>query len=135
MTKAEHLAIEAKARNAVAREFACEIQSKRVAFPNDGPSHEFDLFAADRIVGGVTTSPKSTAAGNSNTGGCDRACSELLWLSLWPGSERRMHVLTDRPLADWLVSRFLRIPFPHEITIFHYDPTNDSLCSVGTINA
>lgn len=134
MTKAERLAIEAKARRAVAREFLCEVQWKRDPFPNGGPIHEFDLFAADRIIGGVTTGRKITPAGNSNTGARDRACSELLWLSLWPGSERRMHVLTDRPLADWLFSRFQRVPFPHEITIFHYDPNNDSLCRVGTIS-
>jgi hypothetical protein len=135
MSKAERIAIEARARDALARKLGCAVERKRVSFPNDGPVHEFDLFAAGRVIGGVTTSPLSTSLGSRNTGGCDRACSELLWLSLWSGPEQCIHVLTDRSLADWLVTRFQRLPFPHEITIFHYDPTQDALSTAGTINA
>lgn len=134
-SKADRLLIEVQARISVARRYACTAESKRVSFPNSSVKHEFDLFAVGRIVGGVTTSPLSTSKGNSNTGGRDRACSELLWLSLWPGPEQRLHVLTDRPLADWLVNRFQGVPFPHEIVILHYDLSEDILHDVGTIGA
>ena len=135
MSKPDRLAIEAKAREAVSREFNRKLERKRVPFPNGGPSREFDLFADGHIIGGVSTSTCKTSGRRSNTGGCDRASSEILWLSLWPGPEQRMHVLTDRPMAEWLVTRFHRVSFPHIIAIFHYDPSEDRLTKIGTINA
>ena len=60
--------------------FLGKLLSARVA-----PIHEFDIYADGIVIGGVSTSPLKTGGGTSNTGGCDRACSELLWLSLWPG--------------------------------------------------
>lgn len=106
MTKAACLAIECAAREAAATLFKCKPVCKRVSFSDDGPMHEFDIYAAGELIGGVSTSPLKTSRGNSNTAGFDRACSELLWLSLWPGTEQRIHVLTDMPLAEKLVSRY-----------------------------
>ena len=135
MNKAECLAIEAATRAALGRELQCVSESRHVQFPNGGPSHEFDVYAEGVIIGGVTTSPLTTGGGSRNTGGCDRACSELLWLTLWPGNEQRVHVLTDRPLAEWLVKRYRGVSFPHPITIYHYDCSRDAVSQVGVLGA
>jgi len=135
MTKAECLAIESAARAAVGRAFNCTPKSYNISFPNSGASHEFDVYVAGLVIGGVSTSPLTTGGGNRNTGGCDRACSELLWLVLWPGNETRVHVLTDRALADWLVKRYQGIPFPHPITIYYYELALDALAEVGILRA
>lgn len=135
MTKAQCLAIEAAARTSVGQLFNCVPNSTRVAFPNGGAKHEFDIYAPGLIIGGVSTSPLSTSCSNRNTGGCDRACSELLWLTLWPGPERRIHVLTDLPLATWLVTRFQGVAFPRSIFIYHYDLANNLLTVAGTLAA
>lgn len=135
MTKTERLAIEAAARAAIGRSLRCRPESRSVSFPNDGPSHEFDIYDSGVVIGGVSTSPLTTGGGSRNSGGCDRACSELLWLTLWPGIETRVHVLTDRPLAEWLVKRYQGIAFPHPITIYHYDRALDALAQVGILRA
>ena len=49
----------------------------------------------------------------------------------WP--ETRIHVLTDKPLADWLVKRFGGAIFPHSITVYHYDHQSDGLVQVGLL--
>lgn len=134
MTKAECLAIEAAARIAVGREYGCAAVSRKARLGDHGPFHEFDVYSEGVVIGGVTTSPLKTGGGSPNTGGCDRACSELLWLSLWPGTETRIHVLTDRPLAAWLLSRFRGAGFPHRIIIYHYESTRDTLAPVGALN-
>lgn len=133
MTKAERLEIEAHARAAAGSLFSCDPSSVKVPFPCGGKPHEFDIYARGVVIGGVTTSPLVTSRGSRNTGGCDRACSELLWLTLWPGTERRMHVLTDRDLANWLIARYKGIPFPHAIWIYHYDNGNYQLTAVGRL--
>lgn len=133
MTKAERLAIEKAARAAVGRKFGCDPQGCSVRFPGGKPVHEFDVYADGVVIGGVSTSPLTTGGGSRNTGGCDRACSELLWLSLWPGTEERVHVLTDLQLAEWLVNRYRGAVFPRPITIYHYDQYNDKLAEVGTL--
>jgi hypothetical protein len=135
MSKTERLAIEAVARSAVGREFGCAAACRNIPLAERGPVHEFDVYAQGVVIGGVSTSPLKTGGGNSNTGGCDRACSELLWLSLWPGPEARIHVLTDRPLANWLVSRFRGAVFPHQITIYFYDHPCDRLTQIGMLSA
>lgn len=135
MTKAERLEIEAAAGTAVGRKFQCTPESRKVSFPGGHPVHEFDVYMEDVVIGGVSTSPLITGGGSRNTGGCDRACSELLWLTLWPGDEERIHVLTDRPLAEWLVNRYRGAAFPHPITIYHYDRNRDALEQVGAFSA
>lgn len=134
-TKAECLEIEAAARNAVGRKYSCTPTRRTVRLGAQGPCHEFDIYAQDVVIGGVSTSPLKTGGGSSNTGGRDRACSELLWLLLWPGVERRIHVLTDRSMADWVVRCFRGAEFPNSITIYHYDCSRDDLVEVGLLNS
>ena len=135
MTKAERIQIEEAARQAVGRKFGCKAESANIQFPDDGPRHEFDIYAQGVVIGGVSTSPLTTSGGNSNTGGCDRACSELLWLTLWPGGEERIHVLTDKPLAEWLVTRYQGAPFPRRISIYHYGRESDVISHIGILGA
>jgi hypothetical protein len=135
MTKAERLLIEASARAAAGRKYCCSPVRRVARLGHRGPSHEFDVFCKGVVVGGVTTSPLKTRGGNNNTGGCDRACSELLWLTLWPGNESRIHIMTDRALADWLHTRYKGAVFPFSVTIFHYDHESDSLARVGMLRA
>lgn len=133
MTKGERLKIEETACAAVGRLLHCRPQRKRTTFGTNGPTHEFDIYLENVVVGGVSTSTAKTSGGNSNTGGIDRACSELLWLTLWPGKERRIHVLTDRDLAQKLVDRFRGANFPSTITIYQYRPQADLLVEIGTV--
>jgi hypothetical protein len=134
-SKVERLNVEALARRSIGSAFGCQPQCARVPFPNGGATHEFDIYAPGLLIGGVSTAPLTVGANSRNTGGCDRACSELLWLSLWPGSEARVHVLTDKALAAWLCKRYKAIPFPHPITIYHYDRATDALAKIGTLHA
>ena len=135
MLKSDRLRVEAAARAAVGQHFGCEPQSQRVSFPNNGPVHEFDVYTPGIVIGGVSTSPLTTGGGSRNTGGCDRACSEILWLTLWPGTETRIHGLTDKPLADWLVKRYHGAAFPHDITIYHYGINSGALARISTLGA
>jgi hypothetical protein len=134
MSREEKLAIESAACSAAGRQFDCTPVRTKLAFPNGGASHEFDIYARGVVIGGVSTSPHKVGAGNTNTAACDRASSELLWLSLWPGPENRIHVLTDEALAKWLAKRYRGIRFPHQITIYHYDLTEDALTEVGMLH-
>jgi len=133
-TKSDRLEIESAARNAVGRKYSCSPISRKLYCGEGGPSHEFDLYAKGIVIGGVSTSPLKTSGGSSNTGGCDRACAELLWLVLWRGTESRIHVLTNKPMADWLVTRFRGAAFPSEITVYHYDCSSDRLAEVGLLH-
>ena len=134
MSKAEKLAIESAARAAVGRQFSCAPVRSDLAFPNGGASHEFDIYVESVLIGGVSTSPRKVGARNVNTAECERASSEVLWLSLWPGPENRIHVLTDVPMAKWQANRYRGIPFPHRITIYHYDQRRDALSQVGVLH-
>lgn len=135
VTKRERLNIESLARIALSRLLKCDAISKRIAVGTNGPTHEFDIYDSGKVVGGITTGTHKTSAAKANTGTCDRACAELLWLSIWPGEELRIHVFTDKPLAEWLVKRFSGAPFPRTIDIYHYKPASDAVTHVGTVGA
>lgn len=135
MTAHERRELERLARTAISRLLNCDAISDRLEIGEGGPTHQFDIYARGVVIGGVTTGTYKTSGGKSNTGACDRAFAELLWLSLWPGNELRVHVLTDKPLADWLIKRLFSAPFPKRIDIYHYDQAPDLVTYVGTIGA
>lgn len=135
MNKRERLEIEKRARTALSRLMSCDAVSKRLSVGSTGPLHEFDIYAEGIVIGGVSTGTYNTSGGNPNTASRDRACAELLWLSLWPGDESRVHVLTDRLLAEWLSTRFNRAPFSRRIDIYHYDWELDLISHVRGIGA
>lgn len=133
MKKKERLQVEDQARDAINELLGCSAISAKLEVGADGPRHEFDIYAKGRVIGGVSTGTHKTSNKKSNTGSCDRACAELLWLSLWPGSEMRVHVLSDIAMADWLVRRFEKAPFARQIEIYHFDRDRFALKLVGTI--
>lgn len=98
-----------------------------------GASHEFDLYESDKVIGGVTTSSWKNKSGSTNTGGQDRASTELLWLTLWIGSERRVMMFTDREMADKLYKRWKGCPFPKRIEIIHCDLSQRKFDVAGTL--
>jgi len=133
LTKADCLRVEAAARSAVGRTYLCSPVCRKIHLCENGPIHEFDIYADGVVVGGVSTGTLKTSGGNANTGSCDRACAELLWLSLWEGPESRVHVLTDKSLAEWLVRRFMGAVFARSITVYYYDYPGDALHQVGVL--
>jgi hypothetical protein len=131
MNKRGRLEIEARARTAIGTLFKCSATREIIGFPETDKSHEFDIFSKGIVIGGVSTSPYYTTGHNMNTGGCDRAASELLWLSLWQGPEQRIHVLTDRVMSEWLLKRYQGLAFPFDIAVYYYDRERDQLTEVG----
>lgn len=94
---------------------------------------EFDIYEANRVIGGITTSPWKNRSGSSNSGGQDRASAELLWLTLWPGDERRIMILSDEDMANRLLKRFRGSYFPHHIEIIHYDSSLREFKELGRL--
>lgn len=98
-----------------------------------GASHEFDLYEPNKVIGGITTSPWKNKTGSQNTGGQDRASTELLWLTLWYGNERRVMILTDQEMADMLHKRWKGCPFPNKIEIMHCNLSQRKFDIVGIL--
>ena len=98
-----------------------------------GATHEFDIFEQSKVIGGITTSPWKNRSGTNNTGGQDRASTELLWLSVWEGNERRVMICTDKEMAERLFDRWKGCAFPHEIEVIHSDESGGSMTLIGTL--
>lgn len=135
MNKGKRLRIESAARAAIGRHLNCMPTCQTLGFLGCQVTHEFDIYTKGIVIGGVSTSTSKTSNGNPNTGGRDRASSELLWLSLWQGQERRIHVLTQRSLAEWILERYRKLRFPHEIDVIHYNLRSDELSFLGVLTA
>jgi len=95
--------------------------------------HKFDIYEGGKFIGGITTSPWKNSTGSNNTGGQDRASTELLWLSLWQGRERRVMILTDREMANKLFNRWESCPFPHKIEIIYCNLSEKRLEKSGVL--
>jgi len=100
---------------------------------NGKASHEFDLYEQEKVIGGISTSPWFNKSGSNNTSGQDRAATELLWLALWQGNEKRVHVLTNKEMAFRLFNKFSETSFPQIIEIQHFNQNTKTFCSVGTL--
>jgi len=133
MSKSEKLKVEAIVRDAINERFKSNSINSRQPVAENGHIHEFDIYESGLIIGGVSTGTKVTSGGSSNTGSKDRAAAELLWLSLWQGHEKRVHVLTSKDLAEWLFNRFNGATFPFKITILHFDTETKELGEIGTL--
>ena len=128
-----YLAIEEKVRRSFNEKLGYVAVKERLPIGHSSRTHKFDLFERGRLIGGISASPWRNRSGSSNTGGQDRAAAELLWLSLWEGRERRVHVLTDFEMATQTFERFRYGRFPHRITILHYDRRQDSFQKIGVL--
>lgn len=125
--------IEERVRTLFNRESQIEAVKIKLPVGQNKVKHEFDLYDKGKIIGGITTSPWKCKTGSYNTGGQDRASTELLWLSLWAGDECRVMILTDREMADRLFKRWQGRPFPHQIEIFHCDLREKRLKKIGVL--
>ncbi len=106
---------------------------KAVLIVGGNSEHEFDVYEAGKVIGGITTSPWKNLTGSNNSGGQDRVATELLWLTLWPGPERRVMILSSKEMADRLLKRWQGSSFPQIIEIFYYDISAGSLKREGIL--
>lgn len=106
---------------------------QRLKLGRSGAKHEFDLYDAGKLIGGINTSPWKNRSGSNNTGGQDRVSTELLWLSLWEGNEKKVIVLTDREMAERIIARFSGCAFPKKIEIILFDQNKQDFTSIGFI--
>lgn len=131
------LLMEAHAREAIAWFYSITpsiaVEKKKLKVGEFGPEHEFDIYLEGKVIGGVTTGTYRTSKGRTNTAMRDRAAAELLWLTLWPGDETRVFVVTDRRMADWLVRRFDYAPLAHSVNVFHHDSLRGDLHFIGSL--
>jgi hypothetical protein len=105
------LIIESQVRTAFNAAHGTNATKQRVLMRGGLALHEFDMHDPSRLIGGISTSPwRNVKSRTSNTGGQDRASTKLFWLSLWDGPERRVHLLTDREMAEKEAPAFE--PFP-----------------------
>ena len=109
------------------------IKKRDVEFGGDS-KHEFDIFEEDKVIGGISTTPWKNKTGSSNSGGQDRVATELLWLSLWPGQERRVVILTKKDMAQRLLKRWGGCSFPHRIEVLHYDALLNEFQPMGVLS-
>jgi hypothetical protein len=133
MNKTQRLQVEADARAAINSLYGANARNETLDCSLGGPQHEFDIYDSNVIIGGVSTSKYIVGNGSINTGGKDRAASELLWLSLWQGSEQRMHVLTCEKMASWLYKKYSGGKFPFSIKIYHYNILTKTVTEIGQL--
>jgi len=125
---------ERDARHLFKKQYQVEVKDNETKLPiGKNSTHKFDLFALDKFIGGITTSPWKNKSGSNNTGGQDRASTELLWLTLWSGEAHRVMILTDQEMASKLLKRWQGCPFPHRIEIIHCDLNVEKLYTIGVL--
>lgn len=129
------LQIEAIVRNSYNSKHSCNAIKKRLDIGDQGAKHEFDLYEEGKVIGGISKSPwkNKTKKKSNNTAGQDRVSTELLWLILWPGNEKRVLVLTDLDLSEKIHKKFRGTPFPKKVYVFHFDLNNESFKEIGEL--
>lgn len=127
----DKLEIEREIREAFNTCFRFESQKKVC---NLGESkHEFDVYEEEKLIGGINTSPWRNKSGTNNTGGQDRVCTELLWLTLWNGKEKRVLILTDCEMFEKILKRFKGINFSKPIEVYLYSIEKKSIVNSQTL--
>lgn len=112
---------ERRVRDSYNSKHSCNAIKKIAPIGDQGAKHEFDLYEEGKVIGGISTSAWKTSKSNNNTGGQDRVSTELLWLTLWPGNEKRVLILTDLEMSEKIHKKFLGTPFAKKVYIFHFD--------------
>ncbi|TGK12924.1 hypothetical protein [Leptospira stimsonii] len=117
----ERLDLEERIRGKFNKIFNVHTVKEELA-PNASASpHEFDIYNKGKFIGGINTSKRLTSSGNNNTGGQDRVSSEIFWLSLWEGDERRVLILTDLAMQKYIQEKYEGWKFPHKIEVYYFD--------------
>ncbi len=127
---------ERDARRLFNEKYQAKAEEKETELPlGQNTKHKFDIYECGKFIGGITTSTWkcNTVLKSNNSGGQDRASTELLWLSLWQGRERRVMILTDTEMADRLFKRWQGCKFPRQIEILHCDESKRLFETVGVL--
>ena len=119
--------IESMIRDEFNRSNSTSVQKSALSVGSGNVSHEFDLYEANKVIGGISTSPWFNKSGSNNTGGQDRVSSEILWLTLYPGREQRVLILSDKERFNRLKSKYSGCKFNYPIDIYYYD---DEKCTI-----
>jgi len=130
--------MEQKIRCKFNRQFSKNATKQRlpISGKRDGTrtTHEFDLYDDPGcVIGGISCGRWKTKSENNNTGSQDRVTAELLYLSLWPGRERRYLLLEDEEMANNIFRRFRTGRFRREIQIWRWISARARLKKVGVL--
>ena len=126
-----YLKKEALVRSEFNKQKKMNSKKERLTVGSGIATHEFDIYEADKVIAGISTSPWKNKSGTNNTGGQDRAAAEIFWLSIWVGKEDRSHILTDAEMASKIFQKFSGISFLNEVEILHFDMGTNSFSSKG----
>ena len=126
-------AFEKIVRNSYNSKHSCNARKKTLPIGTQGAKHEFDLYEEGKVIGGISTSPWTNKTGTNNTAGQDRVSTELLWLILWPGKEKRVLILTDHDMSKKIHEKFRGTPFAKKVHVFHFDLENKSFKKTGEL--
>lgn len=129
----EKIRIESEIRDLFNKSEKVNTKKERLSFQPDAPPHEFDLYKKGKVIGGISTSSWRNRTGTNNSGGQDRVSTELLWLTLWKGQERRVMILSSKDMAGRLLRRWQACSFPYPIEIIYFDLTNKAFETIGTL--
>lgn len=121
---ASHL--EPAIRQAFNELFGFNTESRTVTVGRKTASHEFALHDAGKALGTIV--PSSSRA-------FEFAATEILWLCLWEGPERRVVITSDLELAQQLITAFHGCYFPTQIEAFHFDAASRSFYRAGRLGA
>lgn len=120
------LHLEPAIRQAFNGQFGFNAERRRVTVGRKTASHEFALHDAGKALGAII--PPSHRA-------FETAATEILWLCLWEGPERRVIIAAKLELVQRLVTVFHGCYFPTQIEAFHYDVASKSFYRAGRLGA
>lgn len=114
---------------------SCNARKEILDIGDQGAKHEFDLYEEGKVIGGISTSPwkNKTKKKSNNTAGQDRVSTELLWLILWSGNEKRVLILKDLEMSEKIHKKFRGIPFAKKAHIFHFDLESNAFKEIGEL--
>lgn len=112
---------------------SCNAIKKILRIGSQGAKHEFDLYEKGKVIGGISTLLWTNKTGTNNTSGQDRVSTELLWLTLWHGNEKRVLILTDLDMSEKIYKKFRGTPFAKKVHVFHFDLKNKSFEEIGEL--
>ena len=121
------------ARGSYNSKHSCQCKKETLTIGDQGAKHEFDLYEKGKVIGGISTSPWTNKTGTNNTAGQDRVSTELLWLTLWRGKEKRVLILTDHNMSKKIHGKFRGTPFAKKVHVFHFDLKNKSFKKTGKL--
>lgn len=127
--------LEPAVRTAFDQAFGVSTARQRLAVGRRGAEHEYAMHAPGEVIGAIVTAQWAGPADprSGATPGQDRAASELLWLCLWEGRERRVLLATDLELAQRLVARYQGCYLPAQVEVHHCDLPSGSLYFAGRL--